>query len=348
MLAESLYTAEGRVLVTKGTKLTAELVKRINENNIFSFYIYDQHSTGDITQLVSPLMRLRGYSLVKKIFDAASNRKADGTPAPLSIFEMMPELSRYMEDTLYEMTGVKDKQLEYIDVKNVKSFLYSSSINVALLSVLIGWELGLNSEMIRHLFMGGFFHDIGLAMIPKDVLYKKDNLSIDDKKLILHHPTTGYEYLKDKVFLSSFVRAITLSHHERLDGSGYPNRKSGDEIHLLTQIVGIADIYDAMTSDRPYRVALPISEAIEYIMSMAGKHFNMDVVKAFIKKINPYPEGSLVKLTNDKIAVVRQVPPNMPLRPKISIIHEKQDGVFEYEDIDLSTNQILTIKSIHY
>lgn len=347
ILSEALYTDDGRTLVNSGTQLTPKLVERINRNHIFSVYIKDQHSTGEIEHLVNPLLRQKGYSLVKKIFDAAGNKKPDGTPAPMPILEMMPELSRLMDDIIYEMTGFKDKQLEYIDIKNVNSYLYSSAINVALLSVLIGWEMGLNNDMISQLFMGGIFHDIGMIMLPKEVLYKKEPLTMEDKRSILYHPLKGYDYLKDKQFLSSYVRAITLGHHEHIDGSGYPNRKRGKEIHLLTQIVGLADIYDAMTSDRPYRQAVPVNEALEYIMSTANQHYDMDIIKAFIKKINPYPAGSLVKLTNGQTAVVRQVPPDMPLRPLISIIKEKKDG-FEYEDVDLMENQTLIIKGIQY
>jgi HD-GYP domain-containing protein (c-di-GMP phosphodiesterase class II) len=259
----------------------------------------------------------------------------------------MSEVTALMDDIIYEMTGFKEKQLEYIDIKNVNSYLYSSAINVALLSVLIGWELGLNTEMIQNLFIGGIFHDIGLAMLPKEVLYKKEPLTMDDKRLVLYHPLKGYDYLKDKSFLSSYVRAVTLGHHEHMDGSGYPNRKNGSEIHMLTQIVGIADIYDAMTSDRPYRQALPAKEALEYIMSIGDKHYDMNIVKALIKKINPFPAGSLVKLMDGQTAVVRKVPSNMPLRPFISIIKKKSDG-FIYEDVDLMENQTLAIEGIQY
>ncbi|MGE5630622.1 MAG: HD-GYP domain-containing protein [Caulobacteraceae bacterium] len=347
VLSEALYTDEGQVLVNAGTQLTPRLVERINQNHIFSIYINDQHSTGEIDRLVNPLLRQKGYKLVKRIFDAAGNKKPDGTPAPIPIMDMMPELSALMDDIIYEMTGFKEKQLEYIDIKNVNSYLYSSAINVALLSVLIGWEMGLNNDMIYELFMGGIFHDIGMAMMPKEVLYKKEPLTMDDKRLVLYHPLTGYEYLKDKSFLSSYVRAITLGHHEHIDGSGYPSRKSGKDIHLLTQIIGIADIYDAMTSDRPYRQALPVNETLEYIMSVANKHFDMEIVKAFIKKVNPYPVGSLVRLTNGQTAVVRKVSPDMPLRPLISIIKENNGG-FEYTDVNLVENQTLIIERIQY
>ena len=347
VLAETLYTDDGRVLVKAGTQLAARLVERINQNNIYSVYIKDQHSTGEIEHLVNPLLRQKGYNLVRRIFAAAGNTKSDGTPAPLPILDMMPELSRLMEDIIYEMTGFREKQLEYIDIKNTNSYLYSSAINVALISVLIGWELGLNSDLINELFMGGIFHDIGMAMLPKEILYKKEALTMDEKRQILYHPAKGYDYLREKSFLSAYVRAVTLGHHEHIDGSGYPNRKSGEEIHLLTQIIGIADIYDAMTSDRPYRQALPANEVLEFIMSMTDKHYSMDIVKAFIKKVNPYPVGSLVRLGDGQTAVIRKVPFEMPLRPLISIIKKRND-VFEYEDIDLMENHTLTIIGIQY
>lgn len=346
-LAEPLYNAVGKILLPAGVKLSKAMIEKINENNIFSVYVNDQHSQGKIEHLVNPLLRLKGYTLVKKIFDAASNKKPDGTPDPLPILDLTNELNKLMDDAIYDMKGVRDRQLEYIDIKNTSSYLYSSAINVALLSVLIGWELGLANDMIKHLFIGGIFHDIGLAMLPPEIIYKKDQLTLEDKKEIIKHPIKGYEYLKDKIFLSSHVRAITLGHHEHVDGSGYPNRKRAEDIHLLTQIVGLADIYDAMTSDRPYRQAIPANEVIEYIMSNANTHFDTTIIKAFMKKINPFPVGSLVELNTNQIAVVKSVSPNAPLRPKISVINITLEG-YEYTDIDLSTNNSLTIKGLHY
>lgn len=347
VLAEPLYTENGTVFIKEGTQLTERLIERINQVNIFSVYIKDQHSTGELDRLVNTQLRQRGYNLVKRIFDAAGNTKPDGTPAPLPIIDLMPELGRLMEDIIYEMTGFKEKQLEYIDIKNTSSYLYSSALNVALISVLIGWELGLGPDMINELFMGGIFHDIGMAMIPKGIAYKKGPLELEEKRQILYHPVKGYDYLRDKSYLSSYVRAVTLGHHEHADGTGYPNRKSGEELHLLTQIIGISDIYDAMTSDRPYRQAIPPNEALEYLMSVAGKHYSVELVKAFIKKINPYPVGSLVKLGDGQLAVVRKVFSDMPLRPVISIIREKSGG-YEYEDVDLMENHTLAIAGIHY
>ena len=347
-LADDLFTNDGIVLLKKGSKFTKNLIEKINQNNIFSVYIKDAHSQGEIHRLVDPVLRIKGYGIVKKIFDAIGNRKPDGTHAPLSTMSMNEELVTLMEEILYGMTGVKDKQLEYIDIKNTKSYIYSSAVNTALLSVLIGWELGVSADFTRQLFLGGIYHDVGMMMAPEEVLYKTEPLTMEDKKYIITHPIVGHSYLKNQVFLSAHVKAIAYQHHENLDGTGYPNRLKGDEIHLLSQIVGLADIYDAMTSDRPYRPANSVSDTVEYIMANAGTKYSLDVVNAFVKKINPYPVGSLVKLNNGEIAVVKEVPPQMPLRPIINIIHEESAGGFKYEEVDLQKNHHIIIKKIHF
>lgn len=347
VLAEALYDDSGHILVDAGAPLTPELIEKINQNHIYSVYIKDQHSRGELPPLIDPLLRQKACGLVKNIFDRAGNRMPDGTHAPLPILGIMPELSRLMDDILYEMRNCRDKQLEYIAPKSVIGYLYSSAVDVAMLSVLIGWELGLSNEMVYQLFLGGIFHDIGMAMLPKEIVYKKEALSIEDKRHVMSHPLKGCEYLKDKSFLSSYVRAIVLEHHENIDGTGYPNGKKGEELHILTQIVGLSDIFDAMTSDRPYRQALPAHEALEYIMTVADKHFDKNIVKAFVRKINPYPAGSLVRLKDGRTAVVRKGSPGQPLRPQISIIRER-DGGFEYEDVDLQKDTALDIEGIQY
>ncbi len=345
-LADDLFTLDGKVLLKKGSKLTSVLIERINSNNIFSIYIKDEHSPGEIQRLVDPVLRHKGYELVKRIFDAVGNRKPDGTSMPLSIMSLNDELNKLMEEILYEMTGIKDKQLEYIDVKNTRSYIYSSAFNTALLSVLIGWEMGLSADFIRQLFVGGIYHDIGMMMAPEEVLYKKEALTMEDKKHIIMHPVVGHSYLKNQVFLSAYVKAIAYQHHENLDGTGYPNRLKGEEIHLLSQIVGLADIYDAMTSDRPYRPAISVSETVEYIMANAGTKYSLEVVTAFVKKINPYPEGSLIRLNNGKTAVVRSVPKEMPLRPLVEIIEKGSDGSYRYEEVDLQKEHRLLIEKM--
>lgn len=347
ILADTLYTLDGRVLLKAGAKLTPKIIEKINANSIFTVYIHDEHSDFEINRMVDPHLRHQGMMLVKSIFEAAGHRDTQGEWKPLSIFEYLDDLNKLVDDVLYDLSSAKDAQLEYIDIKNVDNYLYSSAFNTAILSVLIGWEAGLGNEMIRHLFIGALFHDIGMAIMDPAITYKRGALTKEDKMEIIMHPKKGHAYLKEHAFLSAYVKAIAFQHHEHLDGTGYPTRMSGENIHQLSQIVGIADIYDAMTSDRPYRRALSPKEAVEYIMGGAGRHYDLNLVNIFVKKINPYPTGSLVKLSDGRIAVVDSVPKGHPLRPDIRIISGTK-GNYQYEFVSLRENRTLMIDKLHY
>lgn len=347
ILADTLYTLDGRILLKAGAALTPRMLEKINANSIFTVYIHDEHSDHEINRMVDPHLRHQGMMLIRDIFDAAGNRNTQGEWMPKSIFEYMDALNKLTEDVLYDLNSAKDAQLEYIDIKNVDNYLYSSAFNTAILSVLIGWEAGLGNEMIRHLFVGAIFHDIGMAIMDPSITYKRGELTKEDKMEVLMHPKKGHAYLKEHAFLSAYVKAIALQHHEHLDGTGYPTRADKETIHQLSQIVGIADIYDAMTSDRPYRRALTATEATEYIMGGAGRHYDMDLVNIFVRKINPYPTGSLVKLNTGQVAVVDNVPKGFPLRPDIRIISGTK-GAYKYEAMSLRENNNVTIEGLHF
>jgi len=339
VLAEDLFTASGKILLRAGRTLTTNLISKINENNIFTVYINDIHSDHEVNRVVEQSLRVKGIQLIKELFTAAAEDE--------EILSLHNELSQFADDVLYEMSAVKENQIEYTDIKNVDDYIYSSALNVAIIATLIAWDLSYNREMIKQIFLGGIYHDIGIAFLEPDVVQKNKELTLEEKKMILMHPHSGHRFVKEKAFISAYVKAMTLQHHERIDGNGYPNRVKGDQINMVAQIVGIADVYDAMTSDRPYRRAVAPQEAIEYIMGTAGTHFDMKIATTFINKVNPYPKGSIVELNDGRKAVVDFVPKQLPLRPKIRIITKNGDG-FEYEEVDLQVNTTLIIEKMCY
>lgn len=339
VLGETLYTSRGKLLVKEGTKLTDLLIKKINSNKIFTVYIHDEHSDNQISRIIDQSLRLQGIEIIRELFNLASMNK--------DILEIHNKLSEYADDVLYETSTIKNQQIEYIDIKNLDDYLYSSSLNTAILAILIAWQAKVPRDMVKQVFLGAIYHDIGLALLPPEVINKKHELSLEEKMMILMHPAKGHEFLKSKTYISAYVKAITLQHHEHIDGSGYPNRKKNDEIHLYAHIVGIADIYDAMTSDKPYRMAVSPNEAIEYIVGTSGTHFPHDITSIFAKKINPYPVGSLVKLSDNMIAVVDEVHDGFPLRPSVRII-TKVAGIYEYIPLNLMENNSIIIEKMVY
>jgi HD-GYP domain-containing protein (c-di-GMP phosphodiesterase class II) len=339
VLGENLYTAEGKILVKRGTLLTPSLINKIESNQIFTVYIDDAHSDFEVNRLLEQSFRVQGALLIKKLFETA--RRGE------SIFSVHHELIEFAEDVLYEIRSYKKIQIEYIDIKNVKNYIYSSALNVALISALISWELGYGSDLVKQIFLGAIYHDIGIAFIPPRVINKTTPLTLEEKKMILMHPKKGHDFLKDQAFISAYVKAIVLQHHEHIDGTGYPTRYSGDDVNKIAQIIGIADIYDAMTSDRPYRRAVSPHEAIEYIVAIKGKIFYKDVADAFIGRISPYPRGTIVRLSDKRHAVVDEINDKWPLRPIIRVIHKTDTG-YEYEMIELLKRQNLLIEDVVY
>lgn len=339
VLGETLYTSRGKMLVKEGTKLSNLLIEKINSNKIFTVYIQDEHSDNTLSRIIDQSLRLEGIEIIRELFTLASRDK--------DILNMHNRLSKYADDVLYETSTVKNQQIEYIDIKNLDDYLYSSSLNTAILSILIAWQAKVPRDMVKQIFLGAIYHDIGLALLPPEVINKKHELSLEEKMMILMHPTKGHEFLKSKTYISAYVKAITLQHHEHIDGSGYPNRKKNDEINQYAHIVGIADIYDAMTSDKPYKMAVSPSEAIEYIVGTAGSHFPTDITDIFTKKINPYPEGCLVKLSDGRLAVVDKVHDGFPLRPSVRIITEVS-GKYIYSPLNLLENNFILIEKMIY
>ncbi len=338
ILGENLYTAEGQVLVKSGAKLTTNLIGKIEGNRIYTVYVKDVHSEIEVNRLLEQSFRVKGSMLIKELFALAENKK--------SILECHNKLSAYANDVLYELKSFRHHAIEYIDIKNVDAYMYSSALNVALLSSLIAWDLHYNDDMVKQIFLGAIYHDIGIALLPNDVINKSTTLTIEEKMMILNHPTTGYEFAKSMSFLSAYIKQIILQHHEGLDGSGYPLRNKGDEIAQIAQIVGISDVYDAMTSDRPYKRAVAPNEALEFLLGSGGK-YDKTVFDAFIGRITPYPRGCIVELSNGQHAVVDEVPKDFPLRPVIRIITPTVDG-YDYQEINLKNHQNLVIDKISY
>jgi HD-GYP domain-containing protein (c-di-GMP phosphodiesterase class II) len=339
VLAENLYTSEGRILVKRGVELTPQLMEKIETNKIFTVYIESKHSDVEVNRLLEQSFRVKGMLIIRNLFETASKDE--------SILGIHEALRLYAEDVLYELRSYQKLPIEYVDIKNVDAYIYSSALNAALLSALIAWDLGYNNDLVKEIFLGAIYHDIGIALLPKDVINKTTALTTEEKMMILNHPKIGHDYLKDKSFISAYIKAITLQHHEHIDGSGYPKRLKEVDINRIAQIVGIADIYDAMTSDRPYKRAVVPKVAIEYIVAVKGKKFIKEVAEAFIARIAPYPRGTLVKLSNDEVAVVEELNENWPLRPVIRVIYKK--GIhYDYETLDLMQHQNILIEDVVY
>ena len=226
-------------------------------------------------------------------------------------------------ELIEEVMSKKGLMINLVDIKSLDSYTYQHSVNVAVISLVIGIEMQMHKFELLDLCIGALVHDIGKAFIPKELLNKEGKITNEEYRIIQQHTTKGYEYLRGVYDISVPSRIIALQHHEKISGQGYPEGRNGEIISNLSKIVAVANIYDSLTSERIYRKAMSPNEAIEYIMATGGNEFDYKTVRAFAKSVVPYPVGTLVKLSTGDIAVVENGLPNLPLRPDVKIVYSK-------------------------
>jgi len=224
------------------------------------------------------------------------------------------------------------------------SYTFSHSVNVAVLSILLGKSLNYDKLKLQKLGTGSILHDIGKTLLPEKILSKKKELTEKEYKLVKKHPRLGYDYLENND-ISPVAKNPILYHHERIDGSGYPKGITIDEMHDFTKIVAITDVFDALTSDRVYRKRWPTFKTINYLMSHTNNKFDLKMVKNFVRNLTIYPNGTQVKLSNGEKGIVKEQNPNYPTRPIIRII-ENSEGEETSREIDLLNNLNIIIEKV--
>lgn len=204
-------------------------------------------------------------------------------------------------------------------LKSKDEYTFYHSVAVGALMLGLARELGLDEETARALALGGLVHDVGKMKMPHAILNKPGPLTEEEFAEMRRHPELGYEMLAADGVASPIVLEVTLRHHERLDGKGYPGGISGDQLSLYARIAAICDVFDALTSARAYKEAMPSHQAIAMMASWEG-HFDRDVLIVFMRSIGLYPAGMLVRLSSDRIGIV--LPSGRkPGRPRARAFH---------------------------
>jgi HD-GYP domain-containing protein (c-di-GMP phosphodiesterase class II) len=219
-----------------------------------------------------------------------------------------------------------------------------SSVNTAILSALIATELKLANHKIMQVVTGALLHDVGMLRLPKEIVDKKGGLSASELQRIQAHPLYTYKIANKELLYPEDVGLIVLQHHERWDGQGYPRRISGAAIDIGARVVSVADAFEAMVSQKPYRNSMMGYQAMKNLLSDNSRRFDPDVLKAFIQTMGIYPIGSIILLNNGALARVEEVQGTAPLRPKIRIIVDEFGKVFKQDEGDII--DLLTEKSL--
>ena len=178
------------------------------------------------------------------------------------------------------------------------------SVAVCAMMVALAKQLGLDEEQTRSAGLAGLMHDLGKAAMPMEVLNKPGKLTDSEFAIIKTHPEKGYDMLKDGKDVDPMVLDVCLHHHEKTDGSGYPKGLKADQISLFAKMGAVCDVYDAITSNRPYKTGWDPAESLRKMAEWANGHFDTKVFQAFVKSLGIYPIGSLVRLSSGRLGVV--------------------------------------------
>jgi HD-GYP domain-containing protein (c-di-GMP phosphodiesterase class II) len=315
-------------MLQKGFVLTQTAIDRISESQYSGLYIEDELSRDIvIDELVSGDLRSNVTKAVRRLITNVeiSNDNCFSSD--------MRKLSKLLNSLIDEIMASDVAAINIMDVKEFDLYTYQHSVNVCVLSCAIGVVCNIPRDELFNLALAAILHDIGKTMIDKAILNKPGKLTAEEFETVKRHPLDGYNILKRKGAFPGSVLAAILQHHEKYDGSGYVYGKRGREIQLFAQIISVVDVYDAITSKRPYHDPILPSEAYEYILGNAGRAFSMEIVEAFTKKIAPFPLGAQVRLSNGETGIVCKNHSDLLTRPLIRLGPLPGSGECRYIDL---------------
>lgn len=221
-------------------------------------------------------------------------------------------------------------------LKTADDYTFMHSVAVCALMIALARQLGLDDKQTREAGMAGLLHDLGKAVMPMDVLNKPGKLTDAEFATVKTHPEEGYKLLRQSKGVSEAILDVCLHHHEKVDGSGYPKGITGETLSLFAKMGAICDVYDAITSNRPYKTGWDPAESIKRMAEWKG-HFDPAIFQAFVKSLGIYPVGSLVRLHSGKLAVVIEQGEKSLLSPKVKVFFSTRSQAYlKPEVIDLA------------
>lgn len=314
----------GRTLIARDTVLDDFMIDSLARLGVAGIYIREgEEDPEDIDVAPETLEKIEKLKVADRakvsLSESVKQRVAEGVQYLYSntASENFTDATNNIANDL--MKAITENHAIAVDISALKTsdeYTFKHSVDVATMSMIIAKKHGLDEKEIYDIGISGLLHDVGKSKIPHDVLNKPGRLSDIEFAMMKQHTLFGYAILKDKEEISPAIAMGVLQHHEKIDGKGYPQGLSEEKINPYAKFLSVADIYDALVTERPYKTAFSQRDAIEMIMSMTGE-LDINVMRSFLGSVILYPVGCTVQLSNGEKARVVQNDPQYILRPKV-------------------------------
>jgi putative nucleotidyltransferase with HDIG domain len=342
-IAKPLYNGSGAILIGRGVALTKRMIDVLVERNITMIYVQDKATDDlDIQEDIPMEIRIEATKAIQETFTEiqSMNQKYMKSVDHLNI----EKLQKVFKSVIKELKSNKNTMSFLTNIFAHDNYIFAHSVNVTIYTLAMAVKLGYNDKKLNDLAIGGILHDIGKTLLPLEVLNKPGKLTNEEFDLIKKHTEYGFEMLRKQSSVPFLAAHCAYQHHEKLDGTGYPRGLKGNDIHPYAKIMAIADVFDALTSNRSYRNAMLPHDAMEIIFAGANNHFDQELIETFRSSVASYPVGITLKLDTGETGVVVDYKFAFPSRPLVRVIKDPfgKELNTPYE-IDLSQNLSIMI-----
>lgn len=344
-IGRTIWNEAGHPLLQENVKVTDRIIERLIDLNVQYVYIQDDLSKNIESLDTVPLeVRKRAVTEITHTFKAIQIAKKG--EASYFIDQQSKALYSIIDDLLDNILSNEDVLTIIGDVFLYDNYIYQHSFQVSTYAIAIAKEMNYSVEEIRQIALGALLHDVGKMLVPQDILLKPGRLTEDEFSEIRKHTTSGFDVLRNVHSISLLIAHCAFQHHERLDGSGYPRGLIDFEIHPYAKIIAVADVFDAVTSNRVYKMKMLPSQAIAILEGGKGTLYDAKVVEAFSHIIAHYPNGTTVVLSNGSRGIISKQNKHNPTRPWVRIFEENDELLNATYEVDLLMNNQLIIDKV--
>lgn len=326
VIDQSILDSTGRILVARKTVLDDYIINSLRKLNITGVYIREGEEEQEVeTKNISPATlktierEMKNDRVKVTLSESVKERVATGmqfmfnNPKDAEMMNAANSISGEL------MKAISQNDAIAVDISALKvsdEYTFKHSVDVASIAMIMAKQCNMSDKSVYQIGLAGLLHDLGKSEIPNEILNKPGRLTDEEFAVIKKHPIYGYNLIKDKTELSPEILLGVLQHHEKINGKGYPMGVTDNKLTPFARLLSIADIYDALVTERPYKKGFTPRDSVEMIMAMTGE-LDIKFIKVFMESVILYPVDSYVKLSNGELGKVVENVVGYPTRPKV-------------------------------